>query len=790
MRRKGIKKALPLHKFFAIAYFYTYPTTKMSDIISSLNAVQGEAALNYEGPSLIIAGAGSGKTRTLTHRIAYMLERGVHPANVLALTFTNKAAREMRERISALVDAPAARSLWVGTFHSIFSRILRIEAPTLGFTGSFTIYDPADCKSVIKTIVRNMGLDSSIYKENTIYSRISYAKNNLITPQIYAKTPDLLSSDREYRIPRLHDIYSAYVQYCKTADAMDFDDLLLYTNLLFQHSPDTLAKYAERFRYILVDEYQDTNFAQYLIVKMLGKAHHNLCVVGDDAQSIYSFRGANIQNILNFKKDYPECRVFKLEQNYRSTQNIVNAANSLIARNSAQLHKTCFSQGSEGEKITILHNSTDHEEGFRIAADIEDRRYARRIEYSAFAILYRTNAQSRIFEDSLRRKNIPYRIYAGTSFYQRKEIKDLLAYLRLIVNRRDNEAFKRIVNYPKRGIGDTTLEQIEGIAAQRGQSMWETILSLTPDQCGIKGTAHKKVASFLIMIDNMGVEASRKNAYDLARDVAAGSGILDDLRSEKNAANLSREQNVEELLNSIKAFCETYEEEHGSEPQISQYLETVSLLTDADSAADTASSVTLMTVHSAKGLEFDYVYVAGMEEGLFPNESIMSGIQNLEEERRLFYVALTRAKTKATLSYAHSRMRWGKVAPCRPSRFIGELNPKYVDMPLPAARAPMQETSGDLDYVFGRAARPAAPSAPAAEMSAGARFKPLPSAAVPAGNSAGKICVGAAVHHERFGAGEVISIDHTGGDARAAIKFAAAGTKVLLLRFAKLEVVG
>jgi DNA helicase-2/ATP-dependent DNA helicase PcrA len=717
-----------------------------------------------------------------------MLEQGIKPYNILALTFTNKAAREMRERIAAMVDADVVRTLWMGTFHSIFARILRIEAPLLGFTSNFTIYDPADSKSVLRAIVRNMGLDDKVYKDSAVYNRISYAKNNLITPQLYVQNAEQMSSDKEYRIPQMYEVYAAYVQSCKNSDSMDFDDLLLYTNLLFQNYPETLAKYADKFQYILVDEYQDTNFAQYLIVKMLGQKHHNLCVVGDDAQSIYSFRGANIQNILNFKKDYPECKTFKLEQNYRSTQNIVNAANSLIAKNRGQLHKTCFSAGNEGEKIRVLQCATDHEEGYRIAGSIYDRYYADRAQYSDFAILYRTNAQSRIFEDALRHKNIPYRIYAGTSFYQRKEIKDLLAYMRLIVNHKDNEAFKRIVNYPKRGIGDTTIEYIESAAAQKGESMWDTILSLTPDQCGITGAAYRKIAAFLLMIEEMCNKASALNAYDLAKTVAAKSGILDDLRSEKNAANISREENVEELLNSIKVFCESYQEENGEEPQITQYLETVSLLTDSDTDKDTdRNSVTLMTVHSAKGLEFEYVYVVGLEEGLFPNQNTYTTEQNLEEERRLFYVALTRAKQVATLSFAQSRMKWGKTMPCTYSRFVKELDPHYLDVAMESYRSAATRNDDD-DYSFAYRKKPTV----TANMppTSSSNFKRVQeSSARNANYATGQIQVGSTVAHERFGTGTVVALDAADSNTRATINFAVAGTKVLLLKFAKLAVI-
>ncbi|GHT15186.1 DNA helicase [Bacteroidia bacterium] len=765
----------------------------MASFLAFLNLAQREAAKNYEGASLVIAGAGSGKTRVLTYRIAYMLAKGVSPYTVMALTFTNKAAREMRERIASLIDPKVAHSLWMGTFHSIFARILRIEAESLGFTNNFSIYDPTDSKSLIRTIVREMELDEKIYRDKAIHDRISDAKNHLITPALYANNSERREIDRMSRLDRLHEIYDIYARRCKTANAMDFDDLLLFTNVLFRDFPETLQKYAERFKYILVDEYQDTNLAQYSIVKLLSQHHQNLCVVGDDAQSIYSFRGANIQNILNFKKDYPDCKVYKLEQNYRSTQNIVNAANSLISKNEQQLHKQCFSEGEEGEKLTVFQTLSDQEEGLRVVADIANRYYTEHLQYSDFAILYRTNAQSRIFEDCLRHKNIPYRIHAGMSFYQRKEIKDLLAYLRLAVNHRDNEAFKRIVNYPKRGIGDTTLSRIEISAAQKQLSLWDAILGLTPEQADVKGMTYKKLSNFLLMIDSMHAEAAAKNAYELAVEVANKSGILEDLRAEKTMENISKLENIEELLNSVKAFCENYKEENGSDPNIEQYLETVSLLTEDDNDNDNKNTVTLMTVHAAKGLEFGYVYVVGLEEGLFPSQNTFSLQQNLEEERRLCYVAITRAKTKATLSFAQSRFKWGNHITCTPSRFISELDPRYVNTPIYVAdvRTMSYNSSEDSNYSFAyKKAKPAPTNQ--YTFAANANLKAIPkSGYAPSFHPENYDAVkeGATVEHERFGRGKVVSIDGAGADARVTIQFALAGQKTLLLKFAKLAVV-
>ncbi|MDR2937380.1 MAG: UvrD-helicase domain-containing protein, partial [Prevotellaceae bacterium] len=550
------------------------------DFLSGLNGVQREAVENFEGPSLVIAGAGSGKTRVLTYRIANMLAHGVKPWSVLALTFTNKAAKEMKERIAKVVGEQRSASLWMGTFHSIFAKILRMEAEKIDFTSSFTIYDTADSRNLIRAILKELNIAEEQYKVNDVHARISMAKNNLMTPQAYAASGSIAENDAKARKPRIAEIYNAYARRCKSANAMDFDDLLLYANILFRDHPELLDKYRSKFRYVLVDEYQDTNYAQYLIIKKLTEEHRNLCVVGDDAQSIYSFRGAKIENILNFKKDFPECKTFKLEQNYRSTQNIVDAANSVIRHNENQLQKKCFSEGEEGEKVSVIPSFTDQEEGLRVVGDINDRIFAEQAQYSDFAILYRTNAQSRIFEDSLRRRSIPYRIYGGMSFYQRKEIKDLLAYLRLLVNHNDDEAFKRVVNYPKRGIGDTTMDRIELAASQNNLSLWSGILSLTPEQAEIKGAAYKKLSDFLVMIDNFSQQLSSQSAYDLAYSVAQQSGILAELRAEKTIEGIAKLENVEELLNGIKEFCENYVEENGEQPQLAQYLENVSLLTD------------------------------------------------------------------------------------------------------------------------------------------------------------------------------------------------------------------
>lgn len=780
----------------------------MSDFLKELNGVQREAVVNYKGPSLVIAGAGSGKTRVLTYRIAYMLSQGVKPYSVLSLTFTNKAAKEMKERIATIVGENEVRSLWMGTFHSIFARILRSEAEHIGFPSSFTIYDTIDSKSVIRTIIREMNLDENLYKVNDVLARISMAKNNLITSSAYTSSSTIASADAQSKKYKMPEIYESYARKCKTAGAMDFDDLLLYTNILFRDNPQVLQKYREKFRYVLVDEYQDTNYAQYLIVKKLSEEHRNICVVGDDAQSIYSFRGAKIENILNFKNDYPECKIFKLEQNYRSTQNIVNAANSVIEKNSKQLKKKCFSDGDVGEKVGVIQAFTDQEEGFRIAGDIADRLYADQAAYSDFAILYRTNAQSRIFEDSLRKKNIPYRIYGGISFYQRKEIKDLLGYLRLIINNNDDEAFKRIVNYPKRGIGNTTMERIEYAASLKNMSLWDAVLSLTPEEADVRGATYKKLSDFLLMIDSFRMKAQTESAYDLAYAVAMQSGILTELRAEKTMESVAKLENLEELLNGIKEYCENYKEEHGEDPLIESYLENVALLTDADNdKKEDRNSVSLMTVHSAKGLEFKYVYIVGVEENLFPGQSSAMSPQGLEEERRLFYVALTRAKVKATISFAQSRFKWGNHTSCVPSRFVREIDSNCIDLPsndfeeIGYSQDPEDyETSSNFSnaqrrpYPVGQQSTISRRSAPEYQRKSVAptpNFKPLrkTSSSTFVASNVDEIVVGATVEHERFGAGEVVNVEGTGGDTKATVNFSLAGQKTLLLKFAKLMVV-
>ena len=664
----------------------------MSEYIQNLNPTQRDAAVNYQGASLIIAGAGSGKTRVLTCRIAYMLSQGVQAHTVLALTFTNKAAKEMRERIATLVPGGMSRSLWMGTFHSVFARILRAESDKLGYPSSFTIYDSADAKNLVKLAIKELNLSDETYKPNVVAARISKAKNNLVTPQAYEANSSLQAEDREQRIPQFLDIYKLYARKCRENGAMDFDDLLLNTNILMRDFPEVLTKYQNQFRYILVDEYQDTNFAQYVIIRRLGELHGNVCVVGDDAQSIYSFRGAKIENILRFQQDFPGAKLFKLEQNYRSTQTIVNAANCVIEKNQRQIRKKSFSAADEGDPIRVIKAYTDKEESALLASDIYTTVRTRGVQYSDVAVLYRTNAQSRALEEALRSRNIPYKIYGGMSFYQRKEIKDMLAYVRLVVNPRDDEALRRIINTPARGIGDVTIGRIAGAAAANGLSMWEAVSTLDPAAIGLAGAAGNKVAQFAKMIGELSEMRSTTEAYTLGLEIATRSGLIGTYKMQQTPESISALENIEELLNSIRVYTEEQERmaadtatEGESAPQalvqIDEWLQNVALLTDMDNEnPEERNKVTLMTVHSAKGLEFEYVYVAGLEENLFPSMMSMGTPEGLEEERRLFYVALTRAKRAAVLSFAESRFKWGEMTFGRPSRFLSEIDPQYLDL--------------------------------------------------------------------------------------------------------------
>ena len=768
----------------------------MSNYLESLNIAQRDAVINTEGASLVIAGAGSGKTRVLTYRIAHLIEKGVAPSSILALTFTNKAAREMKGRIATEVGNNVSKHLWMGTFHAIFSRILRAEAATIGYPTTFTIYDTQDSKSLIKAVIKSLNLEGNTYKPGIILNRISTAKNNLVTPVAYHQNALQREADQAARIPRTSEIYLEYTKRCKNAGAMDFDDLLLLTNILFRNNPEILAKYQQMFKYILVDEYQDTNFSQYLIVKRLAETHHNICVVGDDAQSIYSFRGARIENILNFKNDYPGYNTYKLEQNYRSTQVIVDAANSLIAKNKNQLQKTVFSENAMGDRIKVLTAMNEHEEGYLVANEIFDHRMKEHENYSDFAILYRTNAQSRVFEEILRKRNIPYKIYGGLSFYQRKEIKDILSYFRLIINKKDDESFKRIINYPARGIGSTTLNRLEDAASTTGCSIWE--VATYPERmllAGLNGGVIKKINEFTQLINKFAGQFETTEAYEMANKIASESGILTELYQDKSPENLSRYENTQELLNAIQDFSLNAKEE-GMPAGLQVFMEDVALLTDQDNDKDgDTDKVTLMTVHSSKGLEFKNVFIVGLEENLFP--SGFSGtltLSELEEERRLFYVALTRSEKQVWLSFAQQRFRWGKAEFCNPSRFIGEIDHQYLDIQnsrsIPQFRN--QELNADssnrhLQRDETKYQPPLKPVSPTQRMQIAKSV--LPSGSVPfVSDAPEKIQVGMFVEHERFGRGKVLNVEGKMPDLKAKVFFPNAGDKNLLLKFAKLKI--
>ena len=643
----------------------------MKEILEDLNESQKQAVLYNDGPALVIAGAGSGKTRVLTYKIAYLLQQGYQPYNIIALTFTNKAAREMKERIARLVGGSAASRLWMGTFHSIFLRILRVHADLLGFTKDLTIYDSSDSRSLIKAIIKERGLDDKVYKPATVQAVISNAKNALITPQAYAANGEIVAADVQSKRPEIKDIYRTYWNRCFTAGAMDFDDLLLYTNILFRDFPEVLARYRELFQYILVDEYQDTNFAQHLIVRQLAKGNNKLCVVGDDAQSIYSFRGAQIRNILNIRNEYPDCRIFKLEQNYRSTQTIVNAANSLIQKNKEQIHKKVYSENEEGDKLAVLNAYSDFEEGYLVAGKITEMRMKYRCPFSDFAVLYRTNAQSRIFEEALRKRNIPYRIYGGLSFYQRKEIKDIIAYFRMAVNPSDAEALKRIINYPARGIGDTTVGKIQQCANVQNSSMWQVLVDPVGSGLSVNSGTANKLSTFKELIAGFHALVSEKNVLELAEQIVKQSGILTEVYADRSTENLSRQENIQELMNGIREFCLSRQEEGRDDILLTDFLSEVSLATDQDNTdGEDADQVTLMTVHASKGLEFNHVFVVGLEEDLFPSAMSKGSEQEVEEERRLFYVAITRARQNCILSYASTRYRNGQTTKLPPRRVL------------------------------------------------------------------------------------------------------------------------
>jgi DNA helicase-2/ATP-dependent DNA helicase PcrA len=764
-------------------------------LIEELNEEQRAAVLYNDGASLVIAGAGSGKTRVLTYKIAYLLEHGYHPWNILALTFTNKAAREMKERIARQVGNEQARRLWMGTFHSIFLHILHREAASIGFTSRFTVYDTSDSKSLIRSIIREMGLNDKQYKPASVQAHISNAKNRLLTPDRYASDRQAYEIDSRAGMGALRDIYQRYWMRCRQADAMDFDDLLIYTFLLFQQHPEVLERYRQQFQYILVDEYQDTNFAQHSIIMQLASEHQHICVVGDDAQSIYSFRGANIDNILSFTQVFGNAKTFKLEQNYRSTQAIVNAANSLIKKNSRQIPKEVFSKNAAGDTIEVLQAYSDMEEGLIVAGKIAELCRREHYTYADFAILYRTNAQSRIFEEALRKREITYRIYGGMSFYQRKEIKDVVAYFRLVVNPNDEEAFKRIINYPARGIGETTVNKIIAAANAANVSLWTVINA--PDAYALtvnKGTLGK-LQGFAGLIAGFAEGVFTKNAYEAGTDIIRRSGIMNDMLGH-DPEDESRRENIEELVNGLSNFCSERLEEDNEHILLSDFLSGISLATDQDTDTDKTNTdkVTLMTVHAAKGLEFKNVFVVGMEESLFPSGMVGDSPRAMEEERRLFYVAITRAQEHCFLSYAKSRMRYGQMDFCTPSRFLHDIDPRFLNSPL---SAPSQQRL----FAAPSAAKPPYPSSsptmqkpPYSSSSPTMSKQPAHSApnssapaAAHASSAAFNMKVGQQVEHERFGIGEVIRIAGEGENTKATIRFKNAGEKQLLLRFARFK---
>ena len=779
-------------------------TNSKTDLLNELNEAQRAAVEFCDGPSLVIAGAGSGKTRVLTHKIAYLLEQGLPPYYILALTFTNKAAREMKSRIAELVGEKRARRLWMGTFHSIFARILRNEAESIGFQSNFTIFDTSDSRNQIKLIIKDMKLDDKQYRPGSVHGQISRAKNSLITPAMYAGNAEIIEYDRRAKQPQLFEIYQRYQNRLRSGNSMDFDDLLMYTNILFRDHKEVLEKYRNQFQYILVDEYQDTNFAQHLIVKQLSDVHHRVCVVGDDAQSIYSFRGADIDNILNFKSNFPETKVFKLEQNYRSTQNIVNAANSLIKKNTEQIAKDVFSENEVGEKMEVLSTFSDFEEGLVVANKIARMRLEMHSAYSDFAILYRTNAQSRIFEDSLRKKNIPYRIYGGKSFYQRKEIKDVIAYFRLIVNPSDEEAFRRIINYPTRGIGDVTVGKLASAAELHQISLWNVLSSPLDYNVNINSGTQKRLKEFQTLMSDFINSKETLDAFDLAQEVLKKTGISKEAYQDLTPEGMSRSQNIQELLNAIDEFVSTRREEGDEEISLVDFLSEVSLLTDQDTDKDEeAEKVTLMTVHSAKGLEFNHVFVVGMEEDLFPSSMAKSEVRGLEEERRLFYVAMTRAMKTCTITYARSRFKNGQTNSAVESRFLKEIDPEYISMDLNTVSHNLTTDNAVDFWVTMREQRIKRESLRESRVNNNSSYTgrtglstgrlthvEKTASSMPLSKEAKELEEGDIIEHERFGQGEVTSIELSGNDRRAVVEFESAGRKQLLLKFAKFKIVG
>lgn len=771
----------------------------MQNYIEQLNEAQREAVLQKDGPMIVIAGAGSGKTRVLTYRIAYLMSEGVDSFNILALTFTNKAAREMKHRITEIVG-PEAKNLWMGTFHSVFAKILRFEGDKLGFPSNFTIYDSNDSQQLIRTIIKEKNLDKDIYKYKQIQSRISSFKNSLITVKAYHQNPELQEADAMAKRPRMGDIYQEYVERCFKSGAMDFDDLLLRTNELLTRFPDVLAKYQQKFKYILVDEYQDTNHSQYLIVRALSDRFQNICVVGDDAQSIYAFRGANINNILNFQKDYDDVKSYRLEQNYRSTKNIVEAANSIIEKNKTKLDKVVWTQNLDGSKIHVNRLINDAEEGRFVASSVTEKRMQEGAKNGDFAVLYRTNAQSRAIEDALRRKDIPYRIYGGLSFYQRKEIKDVLAYLRLIINPKDEESLKRVINYPSRGIGQTTLDKLTLAANHYKRTIFEIIENIAKLDLKINRGTQTKLVNFVNMIKSFQIQNEKLNALEITEIVAKKTGLLQEFKKDGTPEGIARIENIEELLNGISDFVEGQKELVDATGSLSEFMEDVALATDLDKETADEDRVALMTIHLAKGLEFPYVYIVGLEEDLFPSAMSMNTRSELEEERRLFYVALTRAEKEAYLTYVLSRYRWGKLIDAEPSRFIEEIDDKYLDYMIPKDDYRYKslidkDIFDEVDKSKLRQTKPSKGTPPPSHKPSEQQLKrlrkikpeeenPNPQRAKPIQLDAGQI-----VEHTRFGQGEVINVEGAGMDKKASIKFENGGVKNLILKFAKLKII-
>ena len=772
----------------------------MSDYLAHLNPSQRKAVEQTQGPLMVIAGAGSGKTRVLTYRIAHLLKKGIDSFNILSLTFTNKAAKEMKERIEKIIG-PEAKNIWMGTFHSVFARILRFEADKIGYPSNFTIYDSDDSKALLRRVIKEMSLDTDIYKVNIVASRISSFKNNLITVKAYNNNAELKTQDDAAHRPQMGVLYEKYVKECFKSGAMDFDDLLLKTNELIFRFPEVLLKYQTRFKYILVDEYQDTNHSQYLIVKALASKFENLCVVGDDAQSIYAFRGANIRNILNFKKDYKDAKIIKLEQNYRSTQNIVKAANSIISKNTEQLDKKVWTSNDVGDKIKVNRAMSDSDEAASVASNIQETKNRHQALNESFAILYRTNAQSRSMEEALRKRSIPYRIYGGLSFYQRKEIKDLMAYFRMATNQKDEEALRRIINYPKRGIGNSSIDRITLRAKEEQKSLWEVVANIKNETTGINAGSETKVDNFSVLIKGFQALALEKDAYEVASYIAKQSGLSREMQADKTPEGISKYENLQELLNGLKDFVdqENNKPEEERNTSLSYYLEDIALLTDNDKEDDDQGDhVSLMTIHQSKGLEYPYVYIVGLEENLFPSQMSMSSRADLEEERRLFYVALTRAEKRATLSYALSRYRWGNLIDCEPSRFLDEIDEAYLDLSFvnvkPTRRTGDTRSAGtnyktNVPSRFNKSAQNKEKEKPSIKpVFVPKNLKKLDPNLQARNYTEQQYTTGMKVEHDRFGLGIICKLEGNGANKKISINFTDVGEKTLLAKFAKLNI--